>query len=938
MKNSILLFLLCFISQLQAQHKNNVIATLDIVNSTIQIEQTLELVNNSGDRWDHVMLLDWAHAFNDTDTPLANRFAEDFKNRFQFANENDRGMTIFNSDTSNSYNLSRVPGHPDVIQLILEQPLDTGATQTISLKYTIKIPEDDFTGYGRTSKNDYNLRYWYLSPAAYTNGSWDYYSHKSINDYHPSLMDHSISLHLPVSHQVVSNAMISSQALQSNGNSYLLKASNTGHIELHVKQDITGFKNYGVPDLNVTTDINDEDVPVELKALFVDRISGYLKERLGDYSSDQMLITERFYKEDPVYGLSSLPDFINPFPAGFTWELKLLKSMTRKWIKAGAQLNPRDEAWLQNGMMVYLIYNYQKQHYPDLKIAGKLSDFWGIRGFNITQVAFTDQYRVLYENTARLNLDEAITTPADSLVKYNEQLGIVNKASVGLHYLNEFTENGTVDKAIKQFYQNNQLQPAHVSDFRTLINDLSPKNVDWFFEDYITKHTRMDWKIKRVKKTQDSVKVYLKNKSDRNLPLPLYRMYNDSVVDRTWIPSISRDTVITLSRKRANRIALNHERLIPEFSMRDNYKTLKPFAFNRAPEFRLFKDIEDPERSQVYLLPEFGFNVYDGVTLGATFNNGTLLPKPFRYSLKPMYATTSKTIVGSASFSYSHFLEDRSESLYLVRYGISGNRFSYADDLMFRRASAFFALGFRPKDLRSNKRSFLTFRNVYVDRDRDPANPVNEPDYNVFATNYSMRDLNLQRLWSYNIGTEISPRFGKATFRARWRKLFKDSRQLDVRFFTGAFLYNDTRSDGDFFSFALDRPTDYLFDYDYYGRSDDSGIFSQQLIIAEGGFKSQLDTPFANQFISTVNTSYSIWKYIFVYADVGLVKSQNQPLTGVYDSGIRLNLLQDFFELYFPVYSSNGWEVGQGDYDERIRFIVTLDLRTLTGLFTRRWY
>jgi len=168
--------------------------------------------------------------------------------------------------------------------------------------------------------------------------------------------------------------------------------------------------------------------------------------------------------------------------------------------------------------------------------------------------------------------------------------------------------------------------------------------------------------------------------------------------------------------------------------------------------------------------------------------------------------------------------------------------------------------------------------------------------------------------------------------------LFKDSRQLDIRFFTGAFLYNDTRSDGNFFSFALDRPTDYLFDYDYYGRSEDSGLFSQQLIIAEGGFKSQLDTPFANQFISTVNTSYSIWKYIFVYADVGLVKSQNQPLTGVYDSGIRLNLLQDYFELYFPVYSSNGWEVGQGDYDERIRFIVTLDLRTLTGLFTRRWY
>lgn len=938
MKYVLVLFFLCIVIPIHAQHNNAVIATLDADNRTLTIEQTLELINNSGDPWDHVILLDWAHAFSDTDTPLANRFAEDFKNRFQFANDKDRGMTIFNSETSSAHNLSRLPDHPDVIRLDLETPLASGESKTVSLNYTIKIPEDDFTGYGRTSTNDYNLKYWYISPAVYKNGSWEYYSHKGINDYYPALMDHSISLHLPSSHKVITNASIKTQANQQKKNSYLLKEEHAGLIELHLKQDASTFKNYGVPDLNVQTDINDDDVPIELKALFIDRISSYLKERLGDYSSDEMLLTERYYKEDPVYGLSSLPDFINPFPAGFTWELKLLKSMTRKWIKAGARLNPRDEAWLQNGMMVYLIYNYQKQYYPDLKIAGKLSNFWGIRGFNLTQVDFTDQYRVLYENTARLNLDEAITTPADSLVKYNQQLGIVNKTAVGLDYLNEYSGNNTVDLAMEQFYQKYHLTETNADALRSIIDSLSPKNTDWFFENYITKHTRMDWKIQRIKKTKDSVRIYLKNKSDRNLPLPLYLMYNDSIVERTWIPRFNGDTVITLSRKRANRIALNHERLIPEFSMRDNYKTLKKFAFNRAPEFRLFKDIEDPERSQVFLLPEFGFNVYDGLTLGAKFNNGTLLPKPFKYSLKPMYATGSKKIVGSASFSYNHFTDDDSESLYLIRYGISGNRFSYADDLMYRRASAFFSLGFRPKDLRSNKREFLTFRNVYVDRDRDAANPVNEPDYNVFVANYGMRDLNLKRFLRYNIGTEISPRFGKATFRARWRKLYKDSRQLDIRFFTGAFLYNDTKSDGDFFSFALDRPTDYLFDYNYYGRSEDSGLFSQQLIIAEGGFKSQLNTPFANQFISTVNTSYSIWKYIFVYADVGLVKNQNQPLTGVYDSGIRLNLLQDYFELYFPVYSSNGWEIGQGDYDERIRFIVTLDLRTLTGLFTRRWY
>jgi hypothetical protein len=37
----------------------------------------------------------------------------------------------------------------------------------------------------------------------------------------------------------------------------------------------------------------------------------------------------------------------------------------------------------------------------------------------------------------------------------------------------------------------------------------------------------------------------------------------------------------------------------------------------------------------------------------------------------------------------------------------------------------------------------------------------------------------------------------------------------------------------------------------------------------------------------------------------------------VYDSGIRLNLVPDYFEMYLPVYSSNGWEMRQDNYNEK---------------------
>ncbi|MBT8260065.1 MAG: metalloprotease, partial [Bacteroidia bacterium] len=185
---------------------------------------------------------------------------------------------------------------------------------------------------------------------------------------------------------------------------------------------------------------------------------------------------------------------------------------------------------------------------------------------------------------------------------------------------------------------------------------------------------------------------------------------------------------------------------------------------------------------------------------------------------------------------------------------------------------------------------------------------------------------------------QLSKDFGKVSLNYEYRKLFQNNRQLNLRFFGGTFLYNKTPSNNNYFSFALDRPTDYLFDYNYLGRAEASGLVSQQIIIAEGGFKSVLDTPFANQWISTINASTTIWNYIQAYGDIGLVKNKNKSARFVYDSGIRLNLVTDYFEIYFPVYSNLGWEIGQNNYEEKIRFLFTIDPQTLFGLFRRKWY
>ena len=224
-----------------------------------------------------------------------------------------------------------------------------------------------------------------------------------------------------------------------------------------------------------------------------------------------------------------------------------------------------------------------------------------------------------------------------------------------------------------------------------------------------------------------------------------------------------------------------------------------------------------------------------------------------------------------------------------------------------------------------------------VRRDQNPVAPLLQPDYNVFNVKYSYSNPNFLKHLTASLDYQLSDKFSKVSITAEYRKLFTNNRQINLRFFSGAFLYNDAGPTIISVS-LLDRPTDYLFDYNYYGRSQGSGLFSQQIIVAEGGFKSQLQPEYANEWLATVNASTNIWKWIYAYGDIGIVKNRGENGEFLFDSGVRVSLVQDYFELFFPVYSSLGWELGQPDYDQRIRFIVALDLNTLIRLFTRRWY
>ncbi|PCJ95022.1 MAG: metalloprotease [Flavobacteriaceae bacterium] len=905
----------------------------------MSIQQQFVYANNSNDSLSTLYFNDWTHAYTNKNTALAKRFADEFKKSIHLAKDYDRGYTDIISIVSSGYQgliWERVKGS-DIIKIELGRPLASGASTSLFLTYTVKLPPNKFTPYGYNNKNEYYLKDWYLTPAVYNgNGEWNLYSNKNLEDLFTSSTNSTINLTYPGKLYLTSNFYEESNSEFPNGQHAILKATQQKNCDIIITP-VKTFTKHITPHLTINTDIEAIRYGEISQGISINRVAKFITENLGEFPHQQLMVSELDYNKDPLYGINQLPSFIRPYDEQFQFEMKFLKTTLTSWLKETMFLDPRKEKWVSDAIINYLMIDYVEAHYPEQKLLGKLSKMWGVKGLHLAKMDFNEQYSFLYMLSARKNWNQALTTPNDSLIKFNQKIANRYKAGLGLAYLSDYIGKGEINNGIKIFYENYQLKEVHPEDFKSILSSSTDKNVDWFFNEYVSTDKRIDFKIKKVFKSKDSIQIVLKNKTGTNVPISLFALKKDSIVSRHWFANITTQKVFTIPRKGADKLVLNYDHKIPEFNQRDNWKTLNGFfSSNKRLKFQFFKDAEAPNFTQVFYVPVASFNIYDGLTPGLRIHNKTLLERPFIYDFSPSYSFGEKSLVGYGKFNYRKYHEK--SGLYVSNYSLGGSSFHFQENSRYSKITPAISFGWRPDDLMSNKREFISLRFINVFRSiGGDVGELEEPDYSVLNARYIYSNRGIINHLTWFVDAQQSNDFTKLAFNLEYRKLFENNRQFNVRFFAGKFLRNKTNSN-DYFSFALDRPTDYLFDYNYLGRSENSGLYSQQIIIAEGGFKSKLDNPFANDWMTTVNTSFNLWRWIELYGDAGFIKNTGANNRFVYDSGVRLNLVTDYFELYFPLYSSNGWEVAQPNYEEKIRFIVTLSPKTLIGLFTRKWF
>ena len=928
MKTKLFTFFLClFYSGIYAQVNSlKINASLDDKKQTLNIQQEIVFYNKSDSILTEIYLHNWANSFKNKKTPLTNRFIEDYSKSLYFAKEKDRGFSKIHSISVNRElaNYNELKKQIDILIVDLKTPLQPKDSIVISATYSVKLPNSKFTKYGRTAKG-YHLRFWYLNPVVYQNG-WQTMSNLNMDDLFSDISNYTINLELPNYLRPESNLRI----LKEN-NQYILTGENRTEAILSL-QFSNNFTELKPAQFDLVTDLDSKNLNKSLIQDVLTREIDFIASYLGKYPHQKMMIDKATQSKNPIYGLNQLPKFLSPFSDVFEWDLTMFKALSKKYIENTLLLNKRKDYWLMDGLQTYLLMEYVNKYYPEVKLLGKVSKLWGVRSFNFSKLDFNDKYSFLYQFGARKFLDQSLTTRSDSLSNFNRKIANKYKAGLGMRYLKGYLEPFVLDEAIKEYYQKDKLRLTSSKSFEDILCSKAEKDLKWFFGDYIHTNKKIDYTIKKVKVNQDSVEVTIKNKRNITAPIAIYAVKDKKIKLKKWINGIDSTKTIKLPKRDYNKLSLNYEQLYPEYNTLDNWKKLKPSILNKPLQFKFIKDVEDPYYNQIFYQPEVKYNFYDGISLGVKLHNRPIIARNLEMRIAPYYATKSKSLTGSFSVLYNQYFEE--SNIYRIRYGVSGSNLHYAEDLSYNSFTPFIDIEFKRKSLRDASRRNLVARVININKEVAPGAIKEAKDkYNIFNLAYYYNKPSVLEGIRSKISAEFGKDFSKISADFRYRRLTASDRQLDFRVFGGVFLNNKTT--GDYFSFGLDRANDYLFDLNYYGRSEDSGIFSQQFIMAEGGFKSRLPINFANQFMLSFNSSIGLWRWFETYNDVAFLKNKGQSVYFAYENGIRLNFVHNIFEIYFPLYSNNGWETSQKAYPEKIRFVLTTDFKAIFNFFKR---
>lgn len=903
-------------------------------NSVLTVNQTIEYTNHLQAPINKIKLLNWLAAYDRKYSALANRKLEDRKNDLYFAKDSQLGG--LETLTVNDAQISGVDD--ENIFIPLKESLKPGEKTTLKLQYTMKLPDIAFTGYGTSDKKTV-LKYFFIVPDGFETQDQSEKNYIDIEETESGGNFWKISLNTE------SQAVVQSNMQEISENHFEGKLSQDPEFSITPTKFPPIIANVAGQTVTMETDYEIPEKTRQNLEFYLPLQLEFLKQRTG-FLPNKIFITEKFKNKEDFFGNDDIKFWklrFQLFTEKENTDLDYLSIISKKVVESSFITDKNTDHWLVNGIKTYLEMEYLRKFYPDRKLLGDLPENVKIFGlkplkrFNAAKINLTERYGVAYQYILSQNADQKIGEEYKDLANLNQMIISNFETGTLLHFVAEKMTYPKFEGFLVKYLSARENKRLDTQDFLKNLS-IASKGSSRFIADYLQRKSRVNFKLKKFKKTDSTYEVKVAKNTEKQIPFKLETKDSEQKINSYWFDTASqkgsKEYEIPQSYA-ADKLTINDGYTFPESNLRDNYLYTKGFFANmKKIKLKTVKDIPNPEYNEIYVSPRINFNAYDKVLLGLNFKNYALFDRKFAYTFAPMFSTGTKQIVGSGTVSYS--FQPAEAFFRSLTLGVSGSTFHYDYDLGYQKITAFTNISFT-KEPRSTESKFASFSWNHVVRDLSPKMIAeNEYDrYNLWnlGAGYSDNRLIHEKYFSTNL--QAMKDFSKLSAEAFYRWEYAKDKKISFRLFGGYFFNNHTRNS--LFDYGISRISNYSFSYGLIGQSATTGVLSQQYILADGGFKTLFENT-ANEWITSFNIDSHVWRWFNVYADAGVYKNKEVDPKFIWDSGVKLKVIPDFFEVYFPIQSSLGFEPKFKDYGQRIRFTLILNFNAAISYFRRGWF
>ena len=909
--------LMLFFSNLMAQDKAyfqqkvayKIEVELDDVNHFLTGNIEIKYTNNSTDTLSYLYFHLWPNGYKSQQTAFAKQLLQNDRLKFHFSKKADRGFIDQLEFSCNGETLKWEEDfeNPDIAQLNLPQAIQPGETVTIKTPFRVKIP-NDFSRLAHVNQA-YMLCQWYPKPAVYDRDGWHPMPYLHNGEFYSEFGSFDVSITLPENYVVGSTGDLQTASEKEFLEQKAAASKKIDYEPLYFEEhpfppssekkktirytaekvhDFAWFadKRYHVQKGNVelksgrsietyTMFTNREANIWNKKALeYTNQAIEFYSDIVGEYPYESVTVVQGNYEgrnmEYPmvtVIGLSSFP---------FLLENVITHEVGHNWFYGILGSNERDHPWMDEGWNTYMDARFMTAQYE--------------MNTNMEYLAYLQQAKQ-YE-------DQAIESRSQDLSDANYYVCGYAKPTIAFRYLQEYLGVEELDRILKIYFETWKFKHPSPTDLIAVFKAESTKDLDWFFDNVInsTKHIDYASTGHSCCNKHNKASITIKNKGQVPAPISLSALDKEGyVLEKIWIGplALGADTTVEMTGENAVAYKIDAEEEMPEINRNNNeIRNYGLFKKGEPVKVKLFGDFMNPAKPRINIMPLLGFNLYDGLMIGAAVYNLPIPEPEWEYTVLPYFSTLSLSVTGMGELTHRSYIKKHrfSQGLSFKSFHKRLKRYTeerpYAYKERFYKITPFLELKLAKTSDISKERHLFRFENAFI---LEEEGQVTGSRDSTGVTTYSF--LGKETTWrsthrlshyytnkqaqtpmsllttleyaNYDDGLNGREHYLKLSLETNVKFMYSPLWAVDLRIFTGGFVIHSDRSFGQFpLLLIAGNRTDYHYDDHIMGRQERENALAQQVSIREGGFKTAIEPIIgagaSNTFIFAMNLKSDI--------------------------------------------------------------------------------